>query len=595
MNKILSKQKTELLAPAKDLETGIAAINFGADAVYIGANAFGARHSACNNLEDIKKLVDYAHLFNVKIHITINTILTDNELVEAVDLINELYNIGVDAIIVQDMGIINYAIKGKLPPIPIHASTQCNNRTLEKVKFLENIGVSRVILARELSKKQIDEICQNTNTEIETFIHGALCVSYSGQCYLSYAIGGRSANRGECAQPCRKKYSLIDENGNFISKNKYLLSLKDFNASKNLNDLVKSGVKSFKIEGRLKDINYVKNVVSFYRKQLDKISLKTSSGDIFTDFEPAVEKSFNRGFTSYFLENREKCFNIISPKNKGYKIGTVKSSGLGWFELNEKYEINPQDGICFIINDEQDGCLVNKFENNKIYLNKKITIPKGTVIYKNNDSKFESILKNSKTVRKIKVKFELKNNILSVTDIDGNKSELEITETENPKNTEKMVENIKKQLQKTGESIFYSEEIKIEESNIPFIPISKINEYRRLILENLKNERIKNYKREIQKPLKYTKYLKNQVNYHENIHNQEAEEFYNNCGCEVLERSLESTNSFGGKELMRTKHCLKYAFDMCKSPKKLFLVDEKGKKYPLKFDCKNCEMIICGR
>ncbi len=586
--------KTELLAPAKDLETGLAAVNFGADAVYIGAKSFGARHSAGNSLDDIKKLVDYAHLFNVKIHVTVNTILTDDELYQAVDLINELYKINVDAIIVQDMGIINLAIKGKLPPILIHASTQCNNRTIEKVQFLENIGVSRVILARELSKKQINEICKNTKAEIETFIHGALCVSYSGQCYLSYAIGGRSANRGECAQPCRKKYSLIDENGKYIAKEKYLLSMKDFYASKHLESLVNSGVKSFKIEGRLKDINYVKNVVSYYRKQLDKISTKTSSGKIFTDFEPAVEKSFNRGFTSYFLENREKCFNIISPKNKGYKTGIVKNSGTGWFELDNKCEFNPQDGICFICNEEQTGCLVNKFENNKVYLNKKITIPKGTKIYKNNDSKFENILTNSNTVRKIRVNFELKNNILSATDEDGNRTELKITETEKPNNEEKMAENIKKQLQKTGESIFYAEEVKTD-NNIPFIPVSKINEYRRLILENLKNERIKNYKREVQKPLKYIKYLNSQANYHENIHNHEAEEFYANCGCEVLEKSLESTNYFGGKELMRTKHCLKYAFDMCKSPKKLFLIDEKGKKYPLKFDCKNCEMVICGR
>ena len=225
-----------------------------------------------------------------------------------------MYKIGVDAIIVQDMGIINLAVKGELPPIVLHASTQCNNRTKEKVKFLDKAGFSRIILARELSLEKIKEICSETNKEIETFIHGALCVCYSGQCYLSYSNGGRSANRGECAQPCRKKYTLTDEDNNVIAKGKYLLSMRDFNAEKYLKDMVFSGVKSFKIEGRLKDENYVKNVVLNYRKELDKISDKTSSGKIFEDFVPDMKKSFNRGFTSYFLKEREKCFNFETPK-----------------------------------------------------------------------------------------------------------------------------------------------------------------------------------------------------------------------------------------------------------------------------------------
>lgn len=299
MNNLKNKQ-TELLAPAKDFETAVAAIECGADAVYIGAPAFGARQAASNSLEDVEKLVNYAHKFNIKVHVTLNTILRDDELPKAVELIEKLYDIGVDALIVQDMGLVNLAIKEKLPPIVLHMSTQCDNRSLDKVKFFESIGASRVILARELSLDTIREICKNTNLEIETFVHGALCVSYSGQCYLSCSIGGRSANRGECAQPCRKKYTLFDGDGNVIAKGKYLLSLKDFNASKYLSELVLAGVKSFKIEGRLKDKNYVKNVVLNYRKELDKISCKVSSGKVFTDFEPDVKKSFNRGFTTYF-------------------------------------------------------------------------------------------------------------------------------------------------------------------------------------------------------------------------------------------------------------------------------------------------------
>ena len=400
------KYKTELLAPAKDLKTGISAIKSGADAIYIGASEFGARHSAGNSVEDIKKLVEYAHLFNVKVHVTINTILTDEELKKAKILIEELYKIGVDAIIIQDMGITNLAIKGKLPPIVLHASTQCNNREKEKVKFLDKIGFSRVILARELSKEKIKEICKNSNCEIETFIHGALCVSYSGQCYLSYYNGGRSANRGECAQPCRKKYSLTDEQGNILVKDKYLLSMKDFNASKHLKDLVDMGVKSFKIEGRLKDENYVKNVVLFYRKELDKISKKTSSGKIFTEIIPDTQKSFNRDFTSYFLEKREDCYNFDTPKMRGEKIGKVKISGEGWFVLDKNFNLNPQDGICYFKDNDLTGCLINKSVNNKIYINKKTVIPKNTTLYRNIDSMFEKQLSNAKIERKIKINIQ---------------------------------------------------------------------------------------------------------------------------------------------------------------------------------------------
>lgn len=274
-------KKVELLAPAKDKKTAIAAINSGCDAIYIGASNFGARKKVPNSLEDIKEIVDYAHKFYVKVHVTVNTVLTDDELFQAKELIQKLYDIGVDAVIVQDMGIFKLALDGELPPIVLHASTQCDNRTLEKVKFFDNMGISRVILARELSLEQIKEICQNSNTEIETFIHGALCVSYSGQCYFSHYIGGRSANRGECAQACRKKYTLVDENGKIIAKDKYLLSMKDFNASRHLKDLIDAGVKSFKIEGRLKDENYVKNVVAYYRQEIDKFARKTSSGKFF--------------------------------------------------------------------------------------------------------------------------------------------------------------------------------------------------------------------------------------------------------------------------------------------------------------------------
>ena len=588
-------QKVELLAPAKDKKTAITAINSGCDAIYIGASNFGARKKVPNSLEDIKEIVDYAHKFYVKVHVTVNTILTDDEILKAKELIQKLYDIGVDAIIVQDMGIFKLAIDNKLPPIALHASTQCDNRDLEKVKFFDDMGVSRVILARELSLEKIKEICANTNAEIETFIHGALCVSYSGQCYFSHYIGGRSANRGECAQACRKKYTLVDERGNIIAKDKYLLSMKDFNASRHLESLIDAGVKSFKIEGRLKDENYVKNVVAYYRQEIDKFAPKTSSGRVFLDFEPDVRKSFNRGFTDYFLDGRKRCFNFESPKSLGEKLGKITKVGKDYFEIGRTdykmaggqagIKINSQDGLYF----NGNGCLVNKVEGKKIYPNKMDGIAVGLEVYRNFDSKFEKQLESSKIKRQIGVKFSFKNGILTVIDEDENSVNFTIDSCEKAKNPEKMKENFITQLKKTGDSDFYVEAIEISEE-IPFMPISQINEIRRTILEKLMNERLKNYKRELQKPLKLSKFPKENLDYRANIHNQCAKEFYEKCGCEVCEMSAES-GAFP-KELMRTKHCLKFAFNMCKSPKKLFLIDEKGKKYPLMFDCKNCEMVV---
>lgn len=579
-------KKVELLAPAKDKYTAFEAINSGCDAIYIGASSFGARKKVGNSIEDIKEIVDYAHKFYVKVHVTINTILTDKEVEEARKLIEELYKIGVDAIIVQDMAIFQLAIDEKLPPITIHASTQCDNRTLEKAQFFDNLGISRVILARELSLEQIKEICTNLNAEVETFIHGALCVSYSGQCYMSHYIGKRSANRGECAQACRKKYSLVDNKGNFIAKDKYLLSLKDFNASKHIKKLIDAGVKSFKIEGRLKDSNYVKNVVAYYRKEIDKHAQKTSSGKVFSDFEPDVKKSFNRGFTDYFLNSRNKCFNFETPKAIGEKLGIIDKVENNYFTIkNLNTTLNPQDGLYF----EGKGCLVNKFVNNKIYPNKMDGIKQGIEIYRNFDAEFEKQLTNSKTKRQIGVQLTYKNGILYAEDEDKNTISLPVDSTEQAKNPQKMKDNFINQLNKTGESDFYIQSINIE-NEVPFLPISKINELRRSVFDKLMQERLKNYKKEVQKPLKYTEFIKKELDYRSNIHNKLAKSFYENCNCTICEMSAESGSE--PTELMRCKHCLKFAFDICKSPKNLFLVDEKGVRYPLKFDCKNCEMTI---
>lgn len=584
----------ELLAPAKDKVCAKAAIDCGADAIYIGASEFGARKNAVNSFDDVKEITDYAHKFNAKIYVTINTILTDDEIIKAKELIEKLYAIGVDAIIIQDMGLLEI----DLPPIELFASTQCDNRTEEKVKFLESVGVSRVILARELSIEQIKEIRKQTKVELETFIHGALCVSYSGQCYMSYCIGGRSANRGECAQPCRKKYSLKDKKGNFIVKDKHLLCLKDFNASKHIKELVDAGVTSFKIEGRLKDENYVKNVVAYYRKLIDDLGYeKTSSGKILFDFEPNLEKSFNRGFTDYFLDGKRKeIYSFDTPKSIGEFIGKVKKVEKDYFAIEAK--LNPQDGLCFLSNGELYGCLVNKVQGNKIYPNKIDKIKTGTQIYRNFDAEFEKQLKNSKTCRKIAVNVYFDLNKIKAEDEDGNFIDIGYKFEELAQNKEKMRVNVINQLKKSGETDFLVEKVEILIEEIPFLPVSKLNKLRRDLLDKLMQKRLKNYKNNIVKPEKCIyPYSEKGIDYKGNVLNKYAKKFYENHGVKVIESALESKETTCkdkcmGKCIMTTKHCLKYAFNMCKSPDKLYLVDEKGKSYQLEFNCEKCEMEI---
>lgn len=575
--------KTELLSPAKDKETAFAAIDCGADAVYMGAAAFGARKNAPNSLADIRDVVNYAHKFRVKVFITLNTILTDSELNEAVTLAGELDKIGVDALIVQDMGFLE---KIKTIGIPVHISTQADNRDLEKVSFFNNLGAARVVLARELSLKQIKEIHDaNPNLELEAFVHGALCVSYSGQCYLSQYIGGRSANRGECAQPCRKKYSVETVDGKIIAKDIYALCLKDFNASNRLKDMIDAGVYSFKIEGRLKDSNYVKNITAYYRHELDKYSQKSSSGNSIYPFKPNPQKSFNRGFTDYFLEKRKDCFSLNSPKSRGEYIGVISEVKNGCIKICTDKTIHPQDGLT----DGIDGFLVNKIENNYVYPNRPVKFKAGDKIYRNVDVEFEKQVAQ-KVKRQIGVNINITDE-LTLVDEDGIKVSIPITGGEAAKNPEKMKETFVKQFSKTGESDFYIEDIKIA-SELPFMPVSRINELRRSAFDKLMQKRLDEYKREEHKNLVYCPYYKSQIDYRGNVHNLSAKDFYKKCGAEVCEMSLETELPKHPVELMRTKHCIKYALGMCKSPEKLVLRDEYGKVYPLKFDCKKCEMSV---
>lgn len=589
-------ERLELLAPAQDYKTAISAINCGADAIYIGAHSFGARINASNSLEDIKKVIDYAHLFNVKVYITINTILNDEELKECEKLIHKLYEIQADAIIFQDFGILELSLENKLPPIVLHASTQCDIRTLEKVKFFEEIGIKRVILARELSLNQIEKIRKNTNIQLEHFVHGALCVSYSGQCYLSHFIGKRSANKGQCAQACRKKYSLVDEEGKTILKNQYLLSLKDNNLSNHLDKLIKAGVMSFKIEGRLKDENYVKNTVLYYHEKLKNYP-RQSYGQIIKDFTPNPNKTFNRGFCDDYLFNKkDNIYNFNSPKSMGEFIGEIISSNEKNFVIKTKAEINPQDGLCFISNNELIGCLVNKCEKTKdgvkIYPNKKINISKNTKIYRNSDIKFNKTLENSKTTRKLNVNFVVYDDKIEVFDDFNNKLSLNYEYEQKANNEELMRENFKKALSKTTDTPFLTQKIEFRVQNMPFLPVSKINELRREILEKLVQKILSKYKTKKQKPIDIAKFPYDEGDYKLNVHNSKAREFYELCGCKIIENSFESIEKHKNKELMRTRHCLRKATLGCENSKKLFLLDEKNLKYPLEFDCKNCEMVI---
>lgn len=595
-------KKIELLSPAKNFETAICAIDYGADAVYIGASKFGARVNAANSVDDIVKVVEYAHKFNVKVYVTINTILNNEEIKNAQKLIYELYNSKVDAIIFQDMGLLEL----DLPPIKLFASTQCHNISCEKVKFLEQCGVSRIILARELSLEQIKHICQNTNCEIETFVHGALCVSYSGQCYFSAYNGNRSANRGNCAQVCRKTYTLINAKNQIIQKEKHLLSLKDFNASEYLERLINAGVTSFKIEGRLKDVSYIKNVVAFYRQKLDKIiqeKQKSSYGQINFDFIPDINKTFNRGYCTYFLSGkRDDISNFNTPKSIGEKIGVVKLVKDNYFIL-ENNILNNGDGICFFDKTQNlFGTNINKVINNKIYPNSIDKIKKGTIIYRNYDINFEKTLKNSRVKRKIPCNISIEhdnyNYKITINDSYYNYETIIKDDFENAKNRTKAYETIKKQLSKFSDSEFLINEISVNLKEIPFIPVSKLNEIRRNLLSEFSKYRFQNYQCVTKEILKTNHpYLTKNISYKENVFNDFAKDFYLRHGVQNIEAAFEKKHSRSNKyELMRTKYCILASLNLCKKETNIndtyFLVDDKNKKYELKFDCKNCEMII---
>jgi len=602
-------KKIELLAPAKDYESGKAALIYGADAVYIGAPKYGARASAGNSFDDIKKLVDFAHLYYARVYVTLNTILHDDEISEVQKMIYELYQIGVDAIIIQDMGILEL----DLPPILLFASTQTNNYTWQKIKFLEDAGIQRVILARELSLEQIQEIRSKTTIDLEFFVHGALCVSLSGQCFFSHAINKGSANRGTCAQPCRSYYSLLDNKGKVLSKNKFLLSLKDLNLSDYIGEMIDLGISSFKIEGRLKDINYIKNTTAHFRKQIDEILknregfVRSSSGKTEIDFTPDPERTFNRGFTTYFINGRKK--DIASPntqKSIGKVIGKVKSVTTNYIIIDSKIKLNNADGICFFDEKgELQGTSVNKVEKDKVFVENISFIMPETIIYRNYDHEFNKQLNGSKTERKIAVNIKIEESekgiIIKAEDEDLNNVEFEeIIVKENALNAEKATANMISQFKKSGDSIFKITSVEINLKNPLFFQISVLNDLRRKVINLIELKRISNYPRQ-EKVLEKTTHLfpDKFIDYKGNVLNQKAISFYNRHGVKMVENAFEIQTDFTNKEIMVTKHCIKYQLGLCpkhdnpkvKIEEPLFLADN-NRKYKLEFDCKQCAMKV---
>ncbi len=562
----------ELLAPAKNVETGIEAINHGADAVYIGADRFGARSAAGNSVEDIARLVEHAHLFGARVYVALNTVLTDEQLPEAEKLIHELYGIGVDALIVQDMGILQL----NLPPIELHASTQTDNRTPEKVKFFEEAGFSQVVLARELSVNQIRNISEQTNVPLEVFVHGALCVSYSGQCYLSEALSGRSANRGACAQYCRLPYNLLDATGKTLAKGKHLLSLKDLNQSDYLEQLIDAGATSLKIEGRLKDVSYVKNITAYYRKKLDEIMKRRpdlkpkSAGRCSFTFTPNPAKSFSRGFTNYYLNGREKDAVISpdTPKSMGEYVGTVKEIRKGSFTVAGLVALNNGDGLCFRNGKgEFEGFRVNKVEDNRVFPAEWPAIEPKMKLYRNFDHEFEKELSKKTAERKIgadiyfgetETGFELR--LKDETGCEATVTlDCEKTAAQKPQE-----ENLKRQLGKTGNTIFEAKQIEIDLKGDYFIPSSTLNELRRQGIEALINQRKETYQRnepEFQ-PTHHT-YPQGTLSYLGNVTNNHARSFYAQHGVTEIAPGFELKH-VSGVPVMFTKHCIKYAMGWCR-------------------------------
>ncbi len=604
-------RELEILAPAKNRDIGIAAIDCGADALYIAGPSFGAREAAGNPLSEIEALAKYAHRYGAGVYLTLNTIIFENEIDRAVKLAWEAYECGCDALIIQDLGLL----EAKLPPIPLFASTQTNIRTPQQAKFLESLGFSRLILARELSLEQIREIRESCTADLESFVHGALCVSYSGQCYMSSRVTGRSGNRGECAQPCRGDYNLIDNNGKVIVKEKPLLSLKDLNLADYIPQLAGAGISSFKIEGRLKGKSYIKNIVRYYRSvtdnllESDKEYSRSSLGKLYGGFTPRPQNTFNRGYTNLFIEGSRGSWSSGEvAKSIGEYIGTVEQVGKDKrgnlvFTYKSDERIGNGDGLCFITpSGEVAGIRASLSEGMSVYTNDKAQVKPGSLLYRNYNHSFEKELESNMPKRLIGadvtfIQKEGETTLIAVSEDSREvavKIEGEFGEAQNP---ERALEGIKRQIEKSsGIYTFRLSEI-ISEQQL-FYPASVLNEARRELAAKL--ETIPAIKETRVRPEVEQISLHGQtLDYRANIANSLSRELYSRHGAESAEPAFE-ISAPKEAELMRCKYCIKFEMGTCPSEgskvrysEPLFL-ENSGRKFRLAFDCKKCEMVIFG-
>ena len=587
----MKTKKIELLSPAKDCEVGMAAINHGADAVYIGGPDFGAREKATNSIEDIERLCRHAALYDAKVYVTLNTLLYENELERARQLAYGCWNAGVDALIVQDMQLLQL----DLPPIPLHASTQCDNLTLEKVQLLEQLGFSQVVLGRELSLKQIREIREKTTVPLEFFVHGALCVSHSGQCYLSQYIGNRSANRGACAQPCRLPWDLLDEDGKVLIKNRHLLCLKDLNNSAHLEELIDAGITSFKIEGRMKDADYVKNVTAYYRQRLDEIISRrpdleqASLGHCTYGFEVNPEKSFNRGFTDYFINGRQKGIGLpFTPKSMGEYIGEVSWCNPLRMEIDTDKTLHNGDGLCFLNQDNDlvglraDVVNTGKDGVHTVSTNRPHGAFRGAKIYRNLDLEWQKQVEASTGNRKMDIDLVLSETEIGYEFVVVCRDAINRVSTSiqcdkiTANNPEKATENIRKKALQWGDTVFNPVNLELRFTEPRLIPASVIGEMKRDLVAKLMDELVENHRDN--RPRRDTS----------NVSADTSERGHTRC--------VPTDPDAIPSALMTCHHCIRYANGLCSKEtgqKATPLFIRNGTNtFRLEFDCRNCLMTV---
>ena len=596
------KRKIELLAPAKDLATAIDAIDCGADAVYIGAGKFGARHSATNAIADIAEAAKYAHRFGAKVYATLNTLLFDNELEEAREQALALIEAGVDALIVQDMAYYMMNL-----PIPLHASTQTNCVTPEKVRFFEQMGFERVILERSLSKAEIAAIRKETEVELEAFVHGAICVSQSGRCFFSRSTSERSGNRGECSQPCRLEYDLCNDKGEAIIKSKHLLSVRDLDLSARLGELIDLGICSFKIEGRLKDRTYVRNIVSLYRQLLDKEIAKrndverSSKGRSTIEFEPNAARSFTRGASEYLFDGkRAGVASFDTPKAMGERIGKIVKVDRRGLLLDGKHDLATGDGVCFIAEGKLVGTNVVGVEGDRVQLNRYDGVVVGVELFRNYNRLFSQAVERSRVRRTILadllLRFDNENITLTATDESGVSAIATIAQqSEEARDKTKGEEALRRQLMRSGDTIFEVRNIEISE--VRFAPMSVIGTLRREVFDLLEKERLAQHKLSRQTIEKRdASYPSKVLTPQDNVTNRLAREFYTKCGVVEIAEGLDCRTSTAGEQVVISDYCIRREIGECLKERprlkgELCLV-RGTKRYRLDFDCKACQMKI---